>query len=36
VRAVQVASPAPDEELLALHEALDRLAERHPEKAELV
>jgi DNA-directed RNA polymerase specialized sigma24 family protein len=29
------AAPAPDE-LLALHKALDRLAERHPEKAELV
>jgi RNA polymerase sigma factor (TIGR02999 family) len=32
----QVAAPAPADELLALHEALDRLAERHPEKAELV
>jgi RNA polymerase sigma factor (TIGR02999 family) len=32
----QVAAPAPDEELLALHEALDRLAQQHPEKAELV
>jgi RNA polymerase sigma factor (TIGR02999 family) len=32
----RLAGPAPDEELLALHEALDRLAERHPEKAELV
>ena len=32
----QVAAPAPDEELLALHEALERLAETHPEKAELV
>jgi RNA polymerase sigma factor (TIGR02999 family) len=32
----QVASPNPDDELLALHEALDRLAEQHPEKAELV
>jgi RNA polymerase sigma factor (TIGR02999 family) len=31
-----LAAPATDEELLALHEALDRLAERHPEKAELV
>ena len=31
-----VAAPAPDDELLALHEALDRLAEAHPEKAELV
>ena len=29
-------APAPDDELLALHDALDRLAERHPEKAELV
>ncbi len=26
----------PDDELLALHEALERLAERHPQKAELV
>jgi RNA polymerase sigma factor (TIGR02999 family) len=32
----QIAAPAPDEELLALHEALDRFAEQHPEKAELV
>src|SRR5437868_6070114 len=32
----RVAAPAPDDELLALHEALDRLAEAHPEKAELV
>jgi RNA polymerase sigma factor (TIGR02999 family) len=32
----QVAAPAPDDELLALHEALDRLATAHPEKAELV
>jgi RNA polymerase sigma factor (TIGR02999 family) len=32
----QLAAPAPDDELLVLHEALDRLAERHPEKAELV
>jgi RNA polymerase sigma factor (TIGR02999 family) len=31
-----LAAPAPDEELLALHEALDRFAEAHPEKAELV
>ena len=30
------AAPAPDDELLALHEALDRFAEAHPEKAELV
>jgi RNA polymerase sigma factor (TIGR02999 family) len=32
----RLAAPAPDEELLALHEALDRFAESHPEKAELV
>src|SRR5579871_2728848 len=32
----QIAAPATDDELLALHEALDRFAERHPEKAELV
>jgi RNA polymerase sigma factor (TIGR02999 family) len=32
----RLAAPAPDDELLALHEALDRLAETHPEKAELV
>ncbi len=32
----QVAAPARNDELLALHEALDRLAEQHPEKAELV
>ena len=32
----RLAAPAPDEELLALHEALDRLAALHPEKAELV
>jgi RNA polymerase sigma factor (TIGR02999 family) len=32
----QLAAPAPDDELLALHEALDRFAEQHPEKAELV
>lgn len=31
-----LAAPAPDEELLALNEALDRLAEEHPDKAELV
>lgn len=29
-------APAPDDELLALHEALDRFAEAHPEKVELV
>jgi RNA polymerase sigma factor (TIGR02999 family) len=32
----QIASPTADEELLALSDALDRLAETHPEKAELV
>ena len=32
----QVAAPLPDDALLALSEALDRLAEQHPEKAELV
>jgi RNA polymerase sigma factor (TIGR02999 family) len=32
----RIAAPVPDDELLALHEALDRLAEAHPEKAELV
>ncbi len=32
----RIAAPVPDDEFLALHEALDRLAERHPEKAELV
>lgn len=32
----QITAPAPDEELLALHDALNRLAEQHPEKAELV
>ena len=32
----RLVAPAPDDELLALHEALDQLAERHPEKAELV
>src|SRR3954471_7839891 len=29
----RLAAPAPDDELLALHEALDRLAGEHPEKA---
>jgi RNA polymerase sigma factor (TIGR02999 family) len=32
----RIAAPASDEELLALHEALDGFAELHPEKAELV
>lgn len=31
-----VAAPAPDDELLALNEALDKLVEAHPEKAALV
>jgi RNA polymerase sigma factor (TIGR02999 family) len=31
-----IAAPAPDDELLALHEALDRLAAAHPEKAAVV
>ena len=32
----RIASPAPDDELTALHEALDRFTATHPEKAELV
>jgi RNA polymerase sigma factor (TIGR02999 family) len=32
----QIASPTPDDELLALNDALDTFALRHPEKAELV
>jgi RNA polymerase sigma factor (TIGR02999 family) len=32
----RIAAPEPDDELLALHEALDKLAEEHPEKAALV
>jgi RNA polymerase sigma factor (TIGR02999 family) len=32
----QIAAPSPDDELLALHEAVDGLAKAHPEKAELV
>jgi RNA polymerase sigma factor (TIGR02999 family) len=32
----QIASPAPDDELLALNDALDTFAAQHPEKAELV
>jgi RNA polymerase sigma factor (TIGR02999 family) len=31
-----VAAPVPDDDLLALHDALDRFAGQHPEKAELV
>jgi RNA polymerase sigma factor (TIGR02999 family) len=33
---LQIAAPAPDEELLAVDEALDRLAQLDPAKAELV
>ena len=33
---VEIAIARPDEDLLALDEALTRLAERHPEKAELI
>jgi RNA polymerase sigma factor (TIGR02999 family) len=32
----RIAAPVPDEELLALNEALERLTATHPEKAELV
>jgi RNA polymerase sigma factor (TIGR02999 family) len=32
----RIAAPAPDDELIALSEALDRLEAAHPEKAELV
>jgi RNA polymerase sigma factor (TIGR02999 family) len=32
----QIASPTPDDELLALNDALDTFAQQHPEKAELV
>jgi RNA polymerase sigma factor (TIGR02999 family) len=34
--ALEIAAPAPDDELLALDEALGRLAEREPQKAALV
>ena len=34
--ALEVAAPVPDDELLALDEALERLAEQEPQKAELV
>jgi len=33
---LEIASPAPDDQLLALHEALDRFAAIEPEQAELV
>ena len=32
----RIAAPAPDDELIALHEALEKLAEQHPEKAAIV
>lgn len=36
VQDLEIAAPAPDGELLAVHEALDRLAVVEPQKAELV
>jgi RNA polymerase sigma factor (TIGR02999 family) len=33
---IEIASPAPDDQLLALNEALDRFAELEPQQAELV
>ena len=33
---VEIAAPAEDSELLAVHETLDDFAQHHPEKAELV
>ena len=36
LHADRIAAPAPDEELIALHEALNKLAEQHPEKAAIV
>lgn len=33
---LEIAAPAPDEQLLAIDEALNKLAAEHPEKAELV
>ena len=36
VDAVRIAAPLPDDQLLALHEALDELARQDPEAAELV
>jgi RNA polymerase sigma factor (TIGR02999 family) len=32
----RIAAPAPDDELLALHDAIDRLGQKDPEKADLV
>jgi len=34
--ALEIPAPVPDDELLALDEALERLAEHEPQKAELV
>jgi RNA polymerase sigma factor (TIGR02999 family) len=36
LESLELAGTAPDDELLAVHEALDRLAEEAPQKAELV
>jgi RNA polymerase sigma factor (TIGR02999 family) len=36
VDGIEIATPAADDQLLAVHEALDRLAEHDPQKAELV
>jgi DNA-directed RNA polymerase specialized sigma24 family protein len=33
---VEIAAPAEESELLEVHESLDRFAEHHPQKAELV
>ena len=34
--AVEIAAPVEENELFAVHESLDRFAEHHPQKAELV
>lgn len=36
IQEVEIAAPAPDDQLLAIHEALNKLAADHPPKAELV
>jgi RNA polymerase sigma factor (TIGR02999 family) len=36
VDAIEIAAPSTDDELLAVHEALDRLAAELPERAELI
>jgi RNA polymerase sigma factor (TIGR02999 family) len=36
VQQLELAAPAPDDQLLAIDEALDQLAREHPQKAELV